>query len=169
MGLKYNMNYRTLYNIMKKMDIERRNLSESQINYVKKNGIKNTDMYPYKSEYYESKSNKISHFYRSSYELEYYKKLDEENIVFETEKFRIEYFDSIKNINRIAIPDIYIPIENKIIEIKSKWTYNKQNMDDKIKSYIKNGYNVLLLISPNKSIFNPNCQIFEYKINAAIA
>jgi len=79
-------------------------------------------------------------FLRSSYELNFAKKLDEQKIEYEVEKLRIVYWDSQKNKQRVAIPDFYLPKENKIIEIKSSWTYDKQNMDDKVKAYKEHGY-----------------------------
>ena len=55
---------------------------------------------------------------------------------------------------RIAIPDLYIKDNNEIIEIKSKWTLNEINMNDKIKSYKKLGYIVKLMIGEgNKNYF----------------
>lgn len=46
----------------------------------------------------------------------------------------------------MAIPDFYIPSENKIVEIKSDWTYDEQNMKDRIKAYKKHGYTVDVIL-----------------------
>lgn len=79
-------------------------------------------------------------FLRSSYELKYAQELDEQKIDYEVEGLRIKYWDSQKQEYRCAIPDFYIPDENMIVEIKSEWTLDKQNMIDKKKAYIENGY-----------------------------
>ena len=47
---------------------------------------------------------------------------------------------------RIAIPDFYLPETNTIIEIKSSWTLDKQNMIDKRNSYINLNYNFKLIL-----------------------
>ena len=52
---------------------------------------------------------------------------------------RIKYFDSQKNEYRCAIPDFYLPDENLIVEIKSDYTLDEQNMKDKKKAYLENG------------------------------
>ena len=84
-------------------------------------------------------------FLRSSYELDYAKELDEQKIDYEVESLVIPYFDSQKEKYRCAIPDFYIPNQNLIVEIKSNWTLNKQNMIDKFKSYKQLGYNYKLI------------------------
>ena len=57
----------------------------------------------------------------------------------------IKYWDSQKQEYRCAIPDFYIPSINTIIEIKSNYTLDKQNMIDKFKAYKKLGYNCKLI------------------------
>lgn len=94
----------------------------------------------YKSGWYEAK-NKNRYFYRSSYELKFIQFLELNNIDFEMEK-PVVYFDSVKNKQRIAMPDFFI--KNLIVEIKSKYTFDEQNMIDKFKSYILNGYKPFL-------------------------
>ena len=47
---------------------------------------------------------------------------------------------------RMAVPDFYIPSTNTIVEIKSEYTLNEQEMKDKAKQYIQNGYNFKLLV-----------------------
>ena len=53
----------------------------------------------------------------------------------------IKYFDSQKNEIRRAIPDFYLIDFNTIVEIKSTFTLDIQNMKDKFKSYKEFGYN----------------------------
>ena len=50
-----------------------------------------------------------------------------------------------KKKTRVAIPDFYIPSLNMIVEIKSCWTYDEQNMKDRVKAYKKLGYNFKLV------------------------
>lgn len=49
-------------------------------------------------------------------------------------------YDTKLNEYRCAIPDFYIPIKNEIIEIKSLYTLDMQNMKDKFKAYKELGY-----------------------------
>ena len=91
-------------------------------------------------------------YLRSSYELDYAKELDEQQIEYDVECFHIKYFDSIQNEYRCAIPDFYLPETNTIVEIKSKWTLDRQNMKDKIKAYKDLGYNTKL-ICEHKEIY----------------
>ena len=46
----------------------------------------------------------------------------------------------------MAIPDFYIKDENLIVEIKSQFTLNVQNMKDKAKAYKELGYNFKLIL-----------------------
>lgn len=88
----------------------------------------------------------LKFFYRSSYELEYAKQLDEQKIPYRVENLRIRYFDTQKNKERVAVPDFYLPETNEIIEIKSTWTYNRQEMEDKFGAYRKAGYIPTLIL-----------------------
>jgi len=103
----------------------------------------------YKNGYHTTWDNKKI-FYRSSYELNYAKKLDEQKIEYEVEKLKFVYWDSLTLKQRTAVPDFYIPSENKIVEIKSKFTYNEQNMKDKEKAYLKHGYKFELRLDLDK-------------------
>jgi hypothetical protein len=66
--------------------------------------------------------------------------------LYEVENLHIKYFDSIKKIYRIAIPDFYLPLTNTIIEIKSNYTLNLQEIKDKFYEYKKLGYNIKLIL-----------------------
>ena len=98
----------------------------------------------YKQQWHLTWNNKKV-FLRSSYELDFAKKLDEQQINYEVEYFHIKYWDSQKQEYRCAIPDFYIPSTNTIVEIKSNFTLNEQNMKDKMNAYIKYGYNFKLI------------------------
>jgi hypothetical protein len=85
-------------------------------------------------------------YLRSSYELDYAKMLDEQKIKYDVECLHIKYFDTNKNEYRCSIPDFYLIDSNTIVEIKSEYTLNIQNMKDKFKSYKDLGYNSKLIL-----------------------
>ena len=85
-------------------------------------------------------------YLRSSYEFEFAKYLDRLHTHYTVEELRIEYFDTVKNCKRIAIPDFYSSKENLIVEVKSNYTLNIQNMIDKAREYRARGYNFLLFL-----------------------
>ena len=82
---------------------------------------------------------------RSSYELDFAKELDEKRIDYDVEFKRIKYWDTQKQKYRFAIPDFYIPSTNTIVEIKSSWTIDIQNIKDRFKRYQELGYKTILM------------------------
>ena len=158
---KYNMNFKTIQLILKYSGVMLRTNIEAG-HLAVKNGKGNYDnavCFPYKSGYHITWKNKEVH-YRSNYEKEYYSILDEQKIDYEVESLKILYYDTQKKKFRIAIPDIYIKDINEIIEIKSKWTLDEINMNDKVKAYKKLGYNVKLMIGEgNKNFFKNSKEI----------
>jgi hypothetical protein len=146
-GEKYDINYQTIWTLMKDMKIKARNTSESLRMAIEKGRLilPETEIYPYKSGHHTTwLGDKI--WFRSSYELDFCNKLDKEKISYKVEPVRIKYWDSQSNIERIAIPDFLLLDTNTIVEIKSSYTYNEINMKDKFKSYRKNGYNCKLIL-----------------------
>ena len=140
--------------IFKYLDIPKRTLSEAVRLNIKNGKCVSTQINnqrPYKHGWHTTWDNKQV-FYRSSYELDYAKELDEQKIEYKMENLRILYWDSQRQIQRVAIPDFYLPKQNKIVEIKSKFTYNEQNMKDKFKFYKEHGYKVKLILE-HKEIF----------------
>ena len=97
-------------------------------------------------------------FYRSSYELDYCLQLDRQQIRYQMEAIRIEYFDSQKNQLRVAVPDFYLPDCNMIVEVKSLYTYDYQNMIDKVVKYRELGYNFMLILDHQYYYECPNVQ-----------
>jgi hypothetical protein len=85
-------------------------------------------------------------FLRSSYEIDYANTLDNLKIYYLVEHLRIEYFNTAFNSNRIAIPDFYLPNTNEIIEIKSDFTLDIQEMLDKFESYKRLNYTPKLVL-----------------------
>ena len=136
----------TIYLLFKFLNLSPRSASEAQRNYILSDkyvpSILNSKIF--KCGWHISWDDR-QHYYRSSYEEDYMKELDEERIEYYTEKLRIQYFDTEEEITRIAIPDFYIPSTNTIVEVKSEYTYDRQNMIDKVKSYRELGYNFKLL------------------------
>lgn len=98
----------------------------------------------YKQQWHTTWNNKKVYLH-SSYELDYAKQLDDKQIDYDVESLHIKYWDSQQQRYRCAIPDFYIPSKHLIVEIKSNWTLDKQNMQDKENSYRKLGYNFKLI------------------------
>lgn len=133
------------------LDLNTRNISEAVSLAFKQGKI---GLESYKRIKYTNSDNKVFIF-RSSYEVDYAKELDARGIKYEYETLMINYFDTQQNKNRFAIPDFYLPATNTIVEIKSVWTLNKQNMIDKVDSYRKLGYNFKLILEHKETdLFN---------------
>lgn len=144
---KYNIFSTSLYSLFKILNIKIRNRSQSGITAYKfgRSKIKEIDIYPYKSGYHTSWEGK-TFWYRSSYELDYCKELDKNKIKYEMENIRIQYFDTIDNVYKTSVPDFYLIEKNEIVEIKSSWTYNEQNIKDRFKAYKEHGYICKLIL-----------------------
>lgn len=146
---KYNYTYKSenLLHVLKKMNIITRNSSESVHNAVLQGKLKyESDLHSKFKQGWVKKWNGDNIYYRSSYELDYINNLNENKVDYEVEYFRIEYWDTKQHKYRVAIPDIFIKDKNEIIEIKSNFTFNKQNMIDKFNEYRKMGYDVKLIL-----------------------
>lgn len=127
------------------MYIPKRNYKEaSKLAILNPNKYNREISYQYKSGWHTTWNNKEVYL-RSSYELDYAKELDKQQIDYEVEQLRIKYFNSILNEYKCAIPDFYIPFTNTIVEIKSNYTLNVQEMKDKFKAYKELGYNCKLI------------------------
>lgn len=134
------------HKILKTLDIQTRNLSEGQIFSLESgNRIDMPQVNSYHDEYHKTWDNNIVYL-RSSYETDYANILDDNKIHYEVESLKIKYFDTQLNKERIAIPDFYIKDKNLIVEIKSNFTLDIQNMKDKVISYKNNGYDFKLIL-----------------------
>lgn len=134
------------HKILKTLDIQTRNLSEGQIFSLESgNRIDMPYVNSYHDEYHKTWDNNIVYL-RSSYETDYANILDDNKIHYEVESLKIKYFDTQLNKERIAIPDFYIRDKNLIVEIKSNFTLDIQNMKDKVISYKNNGYDFKLIL-----------------------
>lgn len=150
--IKYNCadyginNSETILHMLKNMGIKTRTLSQSVVNAHKQGKLNLSDIH----NQYNCGHHKTWYggdvYYRSSYELEYALELDAQKIYYTMEEFRISYFNSIIGEERCAIPDFYIKETNTIVEVKSNYTLNVQEMKDKFIAYKKLGYNCKLLL-----------------------
>ena len=86
-------------------------------------------------------------FLRSGDEIEYAEKFDKQQILYEVESKRFKYI-GVDNKEYIYIPDFYIPNENKIVEIKGSYFYNKdkETVEKKLEAARVRGYNVELIV-----------------------
>lgn len=142
-------------NILDFLGIERRTLIESQVNAIKQGkSINIPQNFSFKSGKHITWDKKEVYL-RSSYEFDYAEKLDSLKITYEVESIRLSYFNRSKNREAIAIPDFYIPSTNTIIEIKSDFTLDIDEMIDKFNAYISFGYNPILVLEKEEiDIFN---------------
>lgn len=132
--------------ILKSLDIDIRSMKEASINKYKNGKDNLTNIHnQYKHGWHKTWNGKDV-FYRSSYEIEYAQQLDEQQVDYDMENLRILYWDSQLLKQRVAIPDFYLPESNTIVEIKSDWTYDEQNMNDRIKAYEEHGYKYKLIL-----------------------
>ena len=135
-----------------------RNISESIENALQNGRLKiiPIECQNFKTGFHTTWNGK-QYFYRSSYEEDYCKELDLQKIDYEIETLTIPYFDTQLNRIRTAFPDFYIPDKNLIVEVKSSYTLNAQNMIDRFIAFKKLGYNVDLLYEhkhyPDMSFF----------------
>ena len=132
--------------VFKFLDIKPRSFKQATSNAFYTGKMKNVIFNQYKCEWHKSWNGKFF-FLRSSYESDYANKLDTLKVEYEVESLRIEYYNSAKREYRCAVPDFYLPNTNTIVEIKSRWTLDPQEMKDKIKSYLENGYNFKLILN----------------------
>lgn len=135
----------SLFRYFKKNDINLRNGSEALSNAFETGRSKLPQGHPhYKCGWHTSWQGR-AFYYRSSYELKYCLFLDEKRVPYEMEFRKFLYYDTQEKKNRFAIPDFYLPLENRIVEIKGAWTYDAIEMEDKSKVYVEAGYNFTLL------------------------
>ena len=141
MAKKYSLYPRALGKIFKTLEIPLHTQSEAgKLAVLNGRAIPSSNRY--KKGHHISWENK-KFFYRSSYELNYCLILDDNKISYEMEAIRLKYFDTQKQSIRVAVPDFLIG--NKIVEIKSEYTLDIQNMKDKMKAYLDKGYDFELI------------------------
>lgn len=136
----YPGNAGNLTKVFQKLDIPTRSFSEAGLLAVYNGKHKIYTNPKYKHGWHTTWNGKEVYL-RSSYEFNYALELDNKQINYEVESLKIKYFDTQKNQLRCAIPDFYLPDTNEIIEIKSIWTLDKQNMIDRFIAFKELGYN----------------------------
>jgi len=145
---KYNhLDAGSMISLLQNLGIKTRTLTEAYAVAYDKNKFSGFSggKYQYNHGWHKTwNGNKV--FYRSSYELDQCKIFDKQKTYYEMENLRILYWDTQLIKERNAIPDFYLPESNTIIEIKSDWTYDEQNMKDKVKEYKKHGYKFKLIL-----------------------
>lgn len=144
-GELYNCKFpNNLSKIFNYLNITKRSRKEVSKNAVLNGRLSLCSSFKFKTTYHTTWNNKEVYL-RSSYELDYAKELDKQKVNYEVEFLRIKYFDTQRNEYRCAIPDFYLPETNTIVEIKSDWTLDIQNMKDKFKTYKELGYDCKLI------------------------
>lgn len=141
----FSSNHSITQTVFKFLDIKPRSFKLATSNAFYTGKMRNVIFNQYKCEWHKSWNGK-SFFLRSSYESDYANKLDTLKVEYEVESLRIEYYNSAKREYRCAVPDFYLPETNTIVEIKSNWTLNIQEMKDKKKAYLEQGYNFKLIL-----------------------
>jgi len=141
---------RTMDILFRLFDIDARSLSTAQTNALT---IGRSDAHEHlkftaKQQWHKTWEGKDVYL-RSSYELTYAKELDDKKIKYDTECMRILYFDSQEQKHRVAIPDFYLPDSNTIVEIKSTYWLNEENMKDKSQEYQRLGFKFQLIVDGN--------------------
>lgn len=136
------------HKILKRLDIVTRGQSGAvrfAIEHNRRDGILQGEGYKFKTEHHKAWFGK-TFYLRSSYESNYANILDEQKILYAVEDLKIKYYDTQKSQYRIAIPDFYLEETNTIVEIKSTYTLDIQNMKDKVKAYTELGYEFKLIL-----------------------
>jgi hypothetical protein len=143
---KYNIQLNTLHFYLKKNGITLRTLNESQtLSYELGKSIPHTECQKYISGWHTTWDDRQVYL-RSSYEFKYAKQLDDYKIKYDVEKVRIKYFDTLEQRERISIVDFYLIELNMLVEIKSSYSLNLQNMKDRFKVYKEKGYKTKLIV-----------------------
>lgn len=136
---------KTMDTIFKLFEIESRTCSERTLNAISKNRLDPQNALTFKHIYHTTWYNEIVYL-RSSYELDLAKLLDLQKEFYLVESLRIKYFSKKDNKYKIAIPDFFLPKSNTIIEVKSTYWLDENQMNDKKESYLSSGYNFKLYL-----------------------
>lgn len=134
---------RTMDIIFRLLDIEVRSFSEGMRNAISSNRVTPPSNTTYKHIFHKSWFGE-TFCLRSSYEEEYAKQLDQSQTKYFVEHLRIKYFHNNQKRYRIAIPDFYLPDTNTIVEVKSTYWLDEDEMRDKKLAYLSLGYKFIL-------------------------
>lgn len=143
---KYNIpSTKTLHDFFKIFEIETRNFTDALSIGFEKGRVNPTSHPKYKFCWHKTWDNK-NVFLRSSYELDYAKELDNLKIRYDVECLRIKYFNKTKNRYCIAVPDFVLLDLNTIVEIKSQYSFDVEEMNNKFEAYQILGYETKLIL-----------------------
>lgn len=131
--------------IFRYLEIPVKNTSQATVENYLSGKLKPVLCPTYKNEWHTTWDGKEV-FLRSSYEIDYANELDKNKIEYQVEGLRIKYYNTTLKGYHCAIPDFYLPNTNTIVEIKSNWTLDIQEMKDKVKAYKEKGYNFILML-----------------------
>lgn len=134
---------KTMDTIFRLFDIEARSLSEANYLAIATNRGTTPINTTYKHIFHKSWFGE-TFCLRSSYEEDYAKSLDLTQTKYFVEHLRIKYFHTTQQRYRIAVPDFYLPETNTIVEVKSVYWLDEDEMRDKKSAYLSLGYNFLL-------------------------
>lgn len=129
------------------LGLKRRTQLEGSKKKILEEGVsKTTKNINYKQGWHETWEGKRV-FLRSSYEFRFAEELDKKKVSYEVEYLRLIYWDTQLHKERLAIPDFFLPKENKVVEIKAEKSiyYDELNMKDKEKAYRAHGYDFELV------------------------
>lgn len=131
--------------VFKYLEIPNKTVTEASVENYLNGKLDVTTPKQYKQEWHTTWDGKEVYL-RSSYEIDFANELDSKHIKYDVECFRIKYFNTTTNDYRCAIPDFYLIDSNTIVEIKSTYTLDLQEMKDKVKAYREQGYNFKLIL-----------------------
>ena len=136
---------RTMDLLFSHFDIESRSLSDAVSNAISQDRLVIGDSIVFIQKWHTTWDNKQVYL-RSSYEINYAQSLDKKQIKYEVECMRIRYFSPTKQKYRIAIPDFYLPETNTIVEIKSSYWLDLDEMKSKFIAYKDLGFTSKLIM-----------------------
>lgn len=134
---------RTMDIIFRLFDIEARSFSEGMRNAISSNRVNMPHNTTFKHIFHKTWFGE-TFCLRSSYEEEFAKQLDQSQTKYFVEHLRIKYFHTNQKRYRIAIPDFYLPDTNTIVEVKSTYWLDEDEMRDKKSAYVSLGYKFVL-------------------------
>jgi hypothetical protein len=121
-----------------------------------------TNPFPYQQQWHTTRE-WTQVYLRSSYETEIANKLDSLRTPYITEKPIIKYINEKWNPSA-AYPDFYLPDHNILIEVKSTYFRNKENMELKFKAYEELWYKCVLIVDKKVVIWeNYAIEVWMYR------
>lgn len=137
---------RTLDILFREFDINSRSFSDASSNaFIEGRSESFSNIHKFVHIWHDTWDGK-NFLLRSSHELAFAKLLDQRQEPYQVECMRIRYFDATENKTRVAIPDFYLPRQHKIVEVKSEYWLDSENMESKRLAYQELGYSFALYL-----------------------